>query len=71
MQRQHVSSSMIASIGYNPEKRILEIEFIKSGSIYQYPNVPGSIFKGIMSAPSHGKYFHGFINEEFDFIKIR
>ena len=35
MERQYVSSSNIASIGYDPDNLVLEIEFL-SGAVYQY-----------------------------------
>lgn len=68
MQRTPVSSSNIASIGY--ESRTLEIEF-HSGGIYQYDGVPESIHRGIMSAPSHGQYFHQHIKDVYPYRKIR
>ena len=55
MERQYVSSSNIGSIGYDPENMILEIEFL-NGSVYQYYDVPQSIYEGLMAADSHGKY---------------
>ena len=41
MERQYVSSSNIASIGYDPDNQVLEIEFL-SGAVYQYcdPSYP-------------------------------
>ena len=39
MERQYVSSSNIASIGYDPDNQVLEIEFL-SGAVYQYYDVP-------------------------------
>lgn len=67
MYRQPVSSSNIRSIGYG--NNILEIEF-NSGGIYQYPNVPVSLYNGLMSASSHGTYFAKYIKNSFTPIKI-
>ncbi|PVU30154.1 KTSC domain-containing protein [Yersinia pestis] len=39
MQRQPVSSSRILSIGYDPDNRMLEIQFREQGT-YQYLGVP-------------------------------
>lgn len=55
MNRQFVSSSSIASIGYDARSQTLEVEFKQSG-IYQYYNVPNSIYMGLMNASSHGQY---------------
>ena len=69
MQRQRVSSSNIASIGYDQNLSILEVEFL-SGDIYQYVGVPNSIFQGIMSASSHGSYLNQNIKGVYSFNKI-
>jgi len=58
MNRTPVSSSNLASVGYDPENMILEIEF-HNGGIYQYFNVPESVYRSLMSADSHGKYLWG------------
>ena len=55
MDRKYVSSSNIASIGYDSISQVLEVEFL-NGSIYQYYNVPEALYEGLMSADSHGKY---------------
>ncbi|MBE3142238.1 MAG: KTSC domain-containing protein [Thermoplasmata archaeon] len=60
MERVHVSSSNLVSIGYDPESKTLEVEF-RSGSIYQYYDIPGIIYSGLMSAASHGRYLDAYI----------
>ncbi len=55
MDRQAVDSSMLASIGYDPETRTLEFEF-NSGSIWQYSDVPPKEFIALMKAASHGSH---------------
>lgn len=71
MNRQHVSSSNIASIGYETQSQTLEIEF-HSGGIYQYFNVPSSIYNSLMNASSHGTYFDVHIKKAgYRFSKIR
>ncbi len=56
MNHISVSSSTVGSVGYDNESKILEIKF-KSGSTYQYFDVPQSVYEGLMNAESHGKYF--------------
>jgi hypothetical protein len=56
MNRTTVSSSNLASVGYDAAQHILEIEFL-TGSVYQYFNVPQSVYAGLMAAESHGSYF--------------
>lgn len=58
MERQYVSSSNIASIGYDPDNQVLEIEFL-SGAVYQYY----SVYDGLMAADSHGKFLDVYIKK--------
>ncbi|WP_308990433.1 MULTISPECIES: KTSC domain-containing protein [Mariniflexile] len=55
MERKPVTSSNIASIGYDENTSTLEIEFLNN-TIYQYFDVPQHVYDGIMSADSHGQY---------------
>jgi len=56
MLRKSVSSSNLASVGYDVQSQTLEIEF-NNGGIYQYLAVPASVHYGLMNASSHGEYF--------------
>lgn len=56
MNRTPVSSSMIASIGYDVNAQRLEVEF-KRGAVYEYFEVPEEIYLNLLSAESVGKYF--------------
>ena len=69
MERTPVSSSDIASIGYDEDDQILEVEF-NSGSVYQYSGVPSSEYNGIMNADSKGKYLHANIKNRYPFVKL-
>lgn len=69
MNRQPVTSSNLRSIGYEISTKTLEIEF-HSGGIYQYYDVPPEIHQGIMSASSHGKYFHQHIKDVYQYKQI-
>ena len=70
MNRQFVSSSNLRSIGYDPSTKTLEIEF-NSGGVYQYSGVPEHTYRGLMSAGSHGEYFHAHIRDQYPTRKIR
>ena len=69
IKRTPVASSNIASIGYDAEKKILEIEF-NHGAIYQYFNVPKEEYEKLMSAASHGSYYHYNIRKNYNYNKI-
>lgn len=69
MQREPVSSSNIASIGYDPDSETLEIEFLNTG-IYQYYNVPSFMYERLMEADSAGKFFNAEIKTAFPCSKM-
>ena len=56
MDRTPVQSSNLASVGYDSDNMVLEIEFLKGG-IYQYSNVAEQIYNDLINASSKGKYF--------------
>jgi len=64
MDRVAVKSSNIREVGYDEDSRILEILFV-DGGLYRYFDVPESIYRGILTAPSAGKYFHGHIRDRY------
>ena len=55
--RQSVTSSMILSVGYDPDSQILEIEFRRGPRVYRYFGVPQFLFQGLMLARSKGTFF--------------
>ncbi len=70
MKRQPISSSNIRSIGYEPESGTLEIEF-HGGGVYQYFDVPQSVYNALMSASSRGSFFHGNVRDKYRYTKIQ
>ena len=70
MDRQLVQSNNLRSIGYDQNTNTLEIEF-HSGGIYQYFNVPESIYLAPMKAVSKGSYFHHYIKEHYRYKHVR
>lgn len=69
MERIPVQSSTLASVGYDPESQVLEIEF-KSGSVYEYFEVPMSVHRALLNAPSLGKFFNQHILDFYPFQQI-
>ena len=70
MKREAVDSSMIASVGYDPDDRILEVEFT-SGTVYQYEDVPPEEFMGLMNSDSKGQYMLSNIIDMYDYSSER
>lgn len=69
MKRDPVFSSNLISAGYDADSEILEIEFT-SGSVYQYYNVPQSVYDALISAPSAGQFFAYQIRNAFPYSRV-
>jgi hypothetical protein len=68
MERTPVTSSNVVSIGYDSQAETLEVEF-KSG-VYQYYNVPQSIYDQMMVADSIGKFLNVYIKPVYPYSKV-
>ncbi len=63
-------SSVIAHIIYNAANEILRIIF-KSGAVYDYKNVPSSVYTELLAAKSKGTYLNNKIKGVFSFKKVK
>ena len=61
MQRVSVESRSIATIGYDSEQRVLELEFRQTGQVYQYFDVPAEEYVAFLQAESKGTH----MNQQF------
>lgn len=52
-----VQSSNIASIGYDPESKLMHVEF-KDGATYKLHGVEAEEYRQFMAAPSKGAHYH-------------
>ncbi len=57
-------STTLASAFYDAPRLILQLEF-RSGAIYQYFQVPASIYQDLLAAESKGQYFNRCIRDQF------
>ncbi len=69
MRRDFAASSSITSIGYDPNSETLEVEF-RSGFVYQYYNVPLSIYEALMASPSKGQFLSSQIKDRFPYARV-
>jgi len=58
MWREAVDSETIASIGYDPRRCELELEFCGSGDVYRYFQVSAQEHREFMAAESKGSYLN-------------
>lgn len=64
MRRIPVRSSVIASVGYDGDTAVLEVEF-RSGDLYRYFAVPPSVHQALIAADSPGAYFNRNISDRY------
>jgi hypothetical protein len=62
IQRVSVPSTVIPTIGYDADQRILEIEF-HNGAVYQYFDVPQYVYDDLKTAEIPGRYFNQHIRK--------
>jgi len=57
MKRENVESSVLKSVGYDKDKKVLEIELVNN-AIYEYYKVPVSEYTNLMKSSSLGEYYN-------------
>jgi KTSC domain len=70
MLRNPVSSSVIASIGYDDDRKVLEVKLL-SGNIYRYHRVGRDVFEDFCDAPSKGEYFNAHIRDAYLWDQVK
>jgi hypothetical protein len=69
MHRFPIPSAEITQVGYQEDSETLEIQFVKGG-VYQFFNVPSTVFNEFMSSPSKEGYYHSRIGERFPCSRV-
>jgi hypothetical protein len=69
MTRTPLSSTHLASVGYDPTQQTLEIEF-QNGNVYRYYSVAPQSYDELMAAASHGAFFNRCIKRRHPYRKI-
>lgn len=69
MQMKPVDSSNIAAVGYDEESETLQVEFL-NGGVYQYFDVPLSVYDGLYRADSPGGYLAAHIKGRYRYSKV-
>ena len=69
MDRIPVVSSHVSEIGYDPDAMVLEVLF-NNGDVYQYFDVPESLYQELMAADSQGTFLHKHVYDFYRYIKL-
>ena len=70
MHRDPVTSSSLNSVGYDPKRQILEVEFI-DGDVYQYFDVPRQTYEEFLQAESMGQFMNWEIKERHRYKRVK
>ncbi len=70
MKREPVESTAIKSIGYNEDKKLLEVEILETGRIYKYFDVPLEEYMDLLDAKSLGEYYNRVIKEKYEYREL-
>jgi KTSC domain len=69
LSRVRVTSSFIASVGYDAKARVLDVKF-HSGSLWRYFDVPPEIYRAFLDAESKGRFYNANIRHHFKSQKL-
>jgi hypothetical protein len=64
MFREPVVSTSIASVGFDADNEMLEVQFV-SGSIYRYREVEEDVYDRFLAASSKGSFFNEHIKDAY------
>lgn len=65
-----VDSSNLAEVAYTEGATGLLWVRFTNGSVYAYQYVPPDLYRGLLAAPSKGKYFHRHIRNAYAVYKL-
>jgi hypothetical protein len=65
-----VESSSLSAIGFDGSVNELYVSF-RSGKVYCYFQVPSSVHRGLLSAPSLGRYFNETVRDRYPSLRLR
>lgn len=65
MEREYVESTMITSIGYDDSCGTVEVEYRSNMQIWQYYDVPESVYYNVRRSASIGTSFNTYIKSHF------
>lgn len=66
MTVEHVSSTVVTDIAYDPDSKRLKVTFV-SGKSYDYDGVPADVVDAFLSASSKGAYFNSNIRDAYEY----
>ena len=69
MNRTPVDSSALVSVGYDRDDLLLETE-LTGGAVYQYFDVPESVYLELINAASVGQFYNKNIRNSYRYVQL-
>lgn len=69
MRRAPIESTSLASVGYDPSQRVLEVEF-HGGRVYRYFGVPRRRYQELLEADSAGRFLNTRIKGFYPYASV-
>jgi len=70
MEKKEIESRLIKSIGYDPEKKLMVVDFTTS-MVYEYRDFPEEVFNKLLEARSIDNYFKDHIVNKFKYVRMK
>lgn len=68
MDRRPVASTVLAEVGYDRRRKVLEVQF-RTGRVYHYLAVPPAAHTALLAADSIGRYFNEEIKPRYRAVR--
>ena len=69
MKSHPVDSSVLLTVGYDGERRLLKVRF-RNGRTYYYVDVPEPAHRELLEAESKGKYLNEVIKPNYRAVRV-
>lgn len=70
MKRERLDSSSLASAGYDPSRRVMEVEFL-NGGVYEYAGLPEEVYRDFLAADSKGAFLNRVIKGTYPCTRLQ
>jgi hypothetical protein len=67
--RTAVVSRSVRSLGYDPEQKVLEVEW-RSGAVYRYFEVPAAVAQWLERVRSKGAFLNRLVKESYRYEQV-
>ena len=71
VQRIPMDSSMISAVGYDADEKTLYLEFVNTGYVYAYYDVPQEVFENLRKSRSAGSFVRNEILDFYTGFRVR